>query len=672
MQEIRVTPAQLTDPSFAEQHAAEPSGDVRITLVDGDVLLPMQLALFNGLLWPIYQAFDIPITKDKVFFPDRKIDKDTNKAVYSFTADTVSRCNDQIYNELILKYKVKNHMEALTQIWLAINRIARFADRYTCSYLVSLDTLSLAKLCAQKPMKDLMNKRIDASHGTKYAEKQFSQFGSDMMKLLAKPDALHDNVLMPFMLTKLLKRNQLPQMFVAYGPRSDITDEMMHHVISSSAWSGLEGVEDYATESLSAKKAEYFNSAVIQDAQYFARRCRLAATNMPKLYAGSCGNTVTLPVVIDPEDKNNYIGKFVKVDDSTKDLLKTRKWEPQHGEDYSVELTPANIDRFVGREIQMWSPIFCKHTDGCCEHCAGYMHQRLGAYIPEGIHLGIFATTKVVSAVTQKILSAKHLIKTSSKEYVFNPRASKFFVKSGDAIVWQPGVVRGIRKCFVRIANECIQGPLNDLTRKILPTGVSFSRIDNVGIVNSKGETIEMVELANDDTVPYFSAYMMTYLQQHYKELKIDADYIDIPMKEFDFDRAFLKYTATNDDMVSYVKRVENFVTSRIVDYTSISSCLRDFAKTIWNKTEVNIFAIEIMLRGYLTSREVAGIPVIVDPYTLVTFSNQGDIISSAALSTKLAYQGVKDFFRDPEPTLNAIGTGYGFYDSLFNYARVE
>lgn len=672
MQEIHVTPEQLTDPAFAEQYAAHPEGDVLIKLKGGVVRLPMQLALFNALLWPVYQAFDIPITKDKVFFPDRKVDKDTKKAVYSFTADTISRCCDQIYNELILQYKIPNHMEALTQIWLAINRIARFADKFTCPYLVSLDTLSLAKLCAQKPMKELMNKRIDSSHGTKYAEKQFSQYGNEMMKLLAKPDALKDNVLMPFMLTKLLKRNQLPQMFLAYGPRSDITDEMMHHVISSSAWSGLEGIEDFATESLSAKKAEYFNSAVIQDAQYFARRCRLASTNMPKLYPGSCGNTITLPFVIDPEDKANYIGKFVKVDEETKDLLKTRKWAPQHGEDNSVELTYDNIDRFVGREIQMWSPIFCRHTDGCCEHCAGYMHQRLGAYIPEGIHLGVFATTKAVSAVTQKILSAKHLIKTSSKEFVFNPRASKFFTKSGDAIVWQPGVVRGIRKCSVRIESDCIQGPLNDLTRKVLPTGVSYSRVDKVGIVNAKGETIEVVELANEDTIPYFSAYMMSYLQQHYKELKVDADYIDVPMANFDFDRAFLKYTAVNDDMVSFVKRVENFVTSRVVEYNSIPNCLRDFAKTIWNKTDVNIFAIEIMLRGYLTDKDTAGIPVITDPYAQVTFSSQSDVISGAALSTKLAYQGVKDFFRDPEPTLNAIGTGYGYYDALYAYSRIE
>lgn len=668
---MTVSVQDIIRPEFIEQHHAT-QGDVTLKLADGPVVLPMRIVLFNAMLLPIYTTFRIKITKNELFWPDRTVDKETGKAIYSFTSETVTRCTNKAYNELILKYGVENYMDAVAQVWKAINRIAMFADKYTREYQVSLDALSLAKLCAQKPMKEIIEREIDTSHGIKYAEQQFEKTSKELMKVLGRPGLLKDNVLMPFMLTKLLKRNQVPQMFYAFGPRSDITDEMMKHVVSSSAWSGLRGIEDFATESLSAKKAEYFNSAVIQDAQYFARRCRLAASSMPRLYKGSCGSKVTIPYVIPAKNKFNYLGKFVKVDDSTKDLLKTRKWKPQCGEDYSVELTEENIDRFVEREIQMWSPFGCRHTDGCCEHCAGTMHQRLGAYIPDGIHLGVFSTTKAVSAVTQKILSAKHLIKTSSKEFLLNPRASKYLAKSGDAILWNSGVAKGISKCKMRLASECLLGPMNDLTRKLLPAGVSFSRIDKMAIVNPKGDVIDMIEVSDGTTVPFFSAYAMLYMQKHYKEIEVDSDYIDIPMHSFDFEKPLLKYTAVNDDMVSYVKRVEAFVTGEVSEYTSISSALHDFSELIYDKTDVNIFPIEIMLRSYLVSENSMSTPVITDPYQPVKFAGMSDVISGAALSTKLAYQGVNDFFRDPSPTLDAIGDGYAYNDTLFRFSTVD
>ena len=667
-----ITPQEASDPNFISAHAKDMKSDVLIKLDDGStVQLPVVMAIFQGLLWPAYTTFNIPITKNEIFWPDRKVDKDTGKAIYSFTSDTVKRCSDKIYNELILKYRIPNYMDGVAQIWLIINRFAMFADRHTREYQTSLDLLSLAKLYVQKPMKDICERTIDCTHGTKYAEKQFEQGGKELMAVLGKPGLLKDNVLMPFMLTKLLKRNQVPQCFFAYGTRSDIDDSMMKHAISASAFKGLNGVEDYAIESLSAKKAEYFNSAVIQDAQYFARRCRLASSTAPKLYKGSCGSDVTLTVEIPEKYKQHYIGKFVKVDDETRDLLAQREWQPQHGEDYSVELTEKNINRFIGRPVQMWSPFGCRHTDGVCEHCAGYMHQRLEAYCPEDIHLGVFYATKVVSAVTQMILSAKHLIKTSSKEFNFAPQAAKYFLKAGDAIVWQPGTVKGIRNCSVRLESGALIGSLNDLTRQTLPSGVSFSRVDKVGLLNSKGETIDVIQIGDGTTTPFFSGYMMQYMREHYKSIVQDGDYIDIPMKDFDFTKAFLRYTAVNDDMVSYVKRVEKFLMSRIREYTSISQALKDFSELVYTKAGVSIFAIEIMLRCYLRDEKFEGIPVLTDTNAPVRFAGMNDVISSASLTTKLAFQGLIEMFKDPQPTLHKIGNGYGYYDSLFNCAKV-
>jgi len=665
------TPKQIASQEFIDS-MAKVEGDLDVKLKDSTIKLPVQLAIFNGMLWSILLEFNVEPDINHVYFPDRDVDKDTGIISYSFTSDTVFDRICDIYNELILKYHIEPYMAVVASAFRCIQRFAIFADVHTREFQVSLDVLKMAKLMVQKPVKAIIDRKLDCTHGTKYAEKQMEQLTSDLMKILGNPVALKDNALLPFMLTKLLKRNQVPQMFGAYGTRSDITDEMKKHAISDAAFSGITSVQDFAIESLSAKKAAFFNNSVIRNAQYFARRCRLGASKLSTLYKGSCGSEVTIPFVIRPKFKKNFIGKFVKVDDKTRHLLAERKW-PQYDDD-SVELTKKNIDLFVDREIQMWSPFGCRYTDGVCEHCAGCMHQKLHAYIPDGIWIGVFLTTLVVSAVTQKILSAKHLIKTSSKEFILPQPTMKFMEKNGDALLWTKPAIQAIKhkKLMVRLEQGSFLGPLGDLTRKVLPTGVTFSKLERAALVDENGHVLDVFELTDGTTYPYLSGYTMYYLSKIYKKIRIDQDYVDIPMDEFDFTKAFLKYTAVNDDMVSYVDRVDKFVMNGVREHTSIQECLDVFSGLIYDKTDVHIFPIEMMLRGYLASQDSLKIPVITDPRAPVRFVGLGDVISDAALSTKLAYQGINAFFEDPTPTMQNIGSGEGFYDPLFAFGTLS
>ena len=665
------TPEQLVKWETVEQIAHQ-EADVNIVLQDGHTItLPTVLAVYNAFLWQVWLTFDQRITIDRVYFPDRKEDKETGTITYSLTSETIHSTLNRIYNELILKYNVEPYMNAVAAVFKCIQRFSVFADVHTREFHSTLDLISLAELCVQPAFKEIADRKIDCSHGTKYAEKQFEKLTNDMMKLLNNPTALNPNPLSMFMLTKLLKRNQVPQMFGAYGTRSDITDEMKKHAISESAMSGLKSAQDYGIEVLSARKAAVFNNTVIQKAQYFARRVRLGASKLHRLYHGWCGSEVTIPFTIRSKFKSNFLGKFVKVDDKTRHLLKDRKW-PQYPNDDSVELTKDNIDLFVDREIQMWSPFGCRHTDGVCEHCAGYMHQKLHAYIPEDIWLGVFLSTFVVSPVTQKILSTKHLIKTSSKEYVIPEMSRKYMDKSGDALLFNKNVARAIKnqKLMIRMEQNAFLGPLADVTRKILPMGNAFSSIPRIALVDINGHVYDVIELSDGSTLLYLSGYAMHYLRQIYKKIRIDKDYVDIPMEDFDFSKAFLKYTAVNDDMVGFVNRVDNFVMKDVRNFTSISECLDRFTSVIWDKADVNIFPIEMLLRGYLASENSYDIPVITDPREPVRFGGLGEIISDAALSTKLSFEGLNALFESPKPTLKSIGSGKGYYDPLYAFAK--
>lgn len=632
---------------------SEETGDVTIILSDGTkVLMPVRLALYNGLLWGAYVSLGVPVTTKRIFW------------IKGFDGNTTADCINVIYNELVLDLNI-HHMDVLAKIWFVKNNIFSFSYNHSRSYQASISALSLCRLFNQEPLQKIINQTLDPKLGTRTAEKKMELVNTELHKALQDPNLLHDNVLAPFMKTKLLKRNQLPQMFAMYGCRSDITDEMMMYPISASAMGGLENVQDFATESLSAKKAAFFNSEVIESAQYFARKCRLVGSQLPTLYKGWCGSQVTIPIVINPAYKKNFLGKYIKLPEDKLDLLKV---EPRKRyNDNSIRLTPENIDIFAGTTVDMWSPFGCKHTDGVCEHCAGYMYQRLEAYTPPGIHLGVYSATKAVSAVTQLILSAKHLIKTLSKEYNLPQYASRYFSKNGDALIWQSHLADKLKGAYVRINLNSI-GPISDLTRSSIPAGETFSNVDRVEIVRDN-EVVDILELSDGTTKPYLSNYTLQFMRKIYKKLKITPDTVDIPLDEFDFAKSLLRFKVVNDDMVSFVASVENFLSTQIKEYHSVPLLIKDFSNLLYSKTGIEIFYVEMMLKGFLITDQVDyRIPVLDKGDQYVNFGGLGPVITEAALSTKLSFERMEMLFSEVRAVLYDRGSGYGFNDRFFNF----
>lgn len=653
-----LTTHDITAPRFVEDHAEE-LGDCVVVFDNGaKVTMPKRLAMINGIFWEIFDKFEVEIKPENIFWID------------TITDETTNDISSEIYCDFVLKRRFE-YLHVLGAVWCAINRTLKFVHRNCREYAVSLDALTLDRLCMQPAMKEVCTRPIDTKDGTRSAEKQHSKITADLYKLLGTPGALAYNPLKPYMDTKLLKRNQLPQMFCSYGPRSDIDDRMMKYVIQSNAFSGLKDIYDYATEYLSAKKAQFFNTDVIRKAQYFARRMRLGASRIHKVYPGWCGSTVTLPYTIDPKFKLNFLGIYIKV--TKEEYAKYNTPEMIHMfDDCSIELTKDNIDDFVGREIQMWSPFCCRHTDGVCEHCAGYMNQHMIAFIPPDIQIGVFCATHLSSVITQKILSAKHLIKTSSKEFVLNRMALKYLSKNSDALLWQAANIGLLKKSYLRVSVADI-GPISDLLNHPLPSGEAWSTIDSFKLVGQSGNVIEEVYLTDDTTHPYFSNYAMTYMKQHFKDIKSDnAEFIDIPLKDFDFGKPIFMYTAVNDDMLTYVLGTDRFLCSKICDYRSIGKCLQDFSTLVYSKSDINIFYIEMMLRAFLIT--VGGkdhtIPVITDPYAPVEFDKMSSMISESALSTKLSFERLEELFERPEPTMFDRGNYYGFNDALLGMSK--
>jgi hypothetical protein len=297
------------------------------------------------------------------------------------------------------------------------------------------------------------------------------------------------------------------------------------------------------------------------------------------------------------------------------------------------------------------------------------MNQKMTAFVPPGMQIGVYSATHFVSRMTQKILSAKHLIKTNSIEFVLGTVARKYLSKNSDVLFWQSSMTKWLQKYNLRIQVKDI-GTVSDLQHENLPGGRSWSKIGMFSLVNDQGNIIDSVELTDGTTYPYFSGAAMEYMRKVFNDITVTSEFIDIPLKGFDFHKPIFKYTTVNDDMMAYVDSVKAFLSNSIGDYRSIPKCINDFSELVFTKTDINIFYIEVMLRAFLISKGGVdhSIPVIEDPLKDVEFDKMGSMISESALSTKLAFERLSELFIHPEPTLKARGSGYGFPDPHFNF----
>ena len=613
---------ELVKPGFADaiMQSGCDKGYVNVVFADNVMIkIPTRVFILNLLFWEPNISFGVlPISKDV-----------TN--IKSITTDSIKDIQTKLYKRCIKVRPDVPYMQIIMAYLYNVDRLSNFIQHYLGYYMPSIDVLGLARMMQNPALKKLASHRYNDKLGTKVAEQQGKSMTAELIKHIKDPN-LPNNILLPYMQAGTLKTNQIPQFLLAYNARSDVDDTMKRHIISESSFSGLKTVEDFATESLSAKKSIYFSRDVIRKSQYFGRKMRLACAAIEKIYPGSCGSEGWIPFVIDERVAHNYIDRII-IDGNERVLL-----------------DKSNISKYVNKPVKLVSQFACRHTDGLCEHCAGYGEDILIKYMPPEIHIGLLSSSKVSSTVSQKILSAKHLISTSSKEYALPESAQKYMVKIEDAIFWKPESEKYFDTLRMRVPNEAIS-QISDLNLDTLPNAESYSKIPYIELVKDD-EVVDIINLEADVFVPYFSTQTLEFMHERYRGIKVDDEFTTIPLNGLDVKEPFLKFVILNDDMITYTKHVAEFLGSRMINYTTVTDCVRDFAAVVYQKSSINSFFIETVVRSHLIAgKDDYRIPVVTDPNN-VCFGNLADIISESSVSGKLAFEQLKSYLSSPSTPL--------------------
>lgn len=543
--------------------------------------------------------------------------------------------------------------------WIAVNRLFNLSLGDREAYIQSSDALDLVLMNQQEPLRKLSSMTFPDEEGTDKAEKRLEAASEELIDLLGTRGKLEFNPLINFMECGILNPRQIIQVHVAYGPRADITDKLAKHIISESTMSGLKSLKDFAIESLSAKKSTLYSRTVIEDTQYFNRKQRLCTNGIRYLYKGDCGNRVTVPFVLPNKASflKNMFGKRFIVD----------------GKEYVMGKETAR--QFAGKRVEFISPLTCRHKDGICEHCMGIANKHVKAFYSPGIHIGNLAAAYFSGSVSQMVLSAKHLIKTATKQYFMNSAAGTYFACSGSGIFLNPNLIkRGYSDCAFRFPAKDFLGQITDLHLggiSVLPEASIFSKISGAQFcvkIGDKWTPMEIFSLDNEGLCPFLSTAFLQHMRNCYNDIVLDEEEgeeaVLVPLKGFNWQKPVMRYMAINDDMIAFSNRLINFFKSKIKNHGSISGCVQELATILYSKSKLPFAYLEIVLRAFIegdvTPEMVAG------TCAHAIFGSTDDILSERSVSNKLSYQKVLSYLDDPRVFTEI--KPYGYYDSFFGF----
>jgi hypothetical protein len=365
---------------------------------------------------------------------------------------------------------------------------------------------------------------------------------------------------------------------------------------------------------------------------------QLVCSSVIELYEGNCGSNVTVAFRIKEKTKNNVIGKFI-IDNGQ-----------------LICLTKDNIDSYVGKIVQLRSPMTCRYRNGVCEVCGGRIYSNFNFKLSPGI----ISSIHTVESVTQKILSAKHLVKTMSiiyripidLEHIFEARNTSEIAWHKDFISkWSSGKFDDDLKLGVPYDS------FRNFTDVKLIRGdsvyeTSMSNLNAIYIRKGDKVIIEANMQIGKDNMPSFSIDMLKHIRDNFARLENKDGCIWIPLTGTEH-MSLMVTKIMNDNMLTFVKRVDDFFKTDIKKFRTNSSVLEAATDILYDKVSVNITHIETVLKAFqITSDTDRSIPRVEDTND-VQYRGMDDILTHRHVGSKLAYEDLKNYIHAAETYLN-------------------
>lgn len=406
-----------------------------------------------------------------------------------------------------------------------------------------------------------------------------------------------DNPIAIGYLTNTMNKDQLKQMLASRGFVTEINSAIFKTPVTKSFVMGLTDIYSFTIESRAAVKAAYYSKVAVEKSEYFAREWQLVTSIVERIWYGDCGSTDYMEWYVRSE-KDSPLGK------TDLDLM-IGTW--YLNEDTGKLQAITKEDRhLIGKTIKIRTALGCNHKDPSkvCSVCYGEL-----AY---GVHshtgLGYISSTTVSAAISQKLLSAKHLTSSAKAASTKLEEEAKnyFVIKDGTDIHFRSSVrLDGNTKYKLLIPQEQVQGmsTLNESTDVDNLYIGKISKIDTVYLEVNKASSVYMYEIKlktnNRDAVLTRDA--LKYIIEHKAPLD-DSDRVVIDLGEWDNSKSLFELPEIEFNFLELSNTVKGLFKSMKTkngEFLKSEDLLRKVYDLVNLKLNVNLALLEVIVYAF-------------------------------------------------------------------------
>ena len=416
---------------------------------------------------------------------------------------------------------------------------------------------------------------------------EYSEITAEISRRRKRFEEIIDNDPKLKKLSLFLKCNnsgQYEQMFIGIGPKADIFGHIMEHVPNTNFLKGMENVDDFYTLSQTTRKILIITHKSVSSSGYLARKLGLLLTDTdldipePKKKKKKDKDKKVKKTFSDTNDCETKHYLEVLVDsEATLKRLKYRFYKLNR-DDKKLKMINADESDLIGKVIYLRSPITCADANGICKTCYGSLY-----IINKRLHIGYLAALYLTSVLTQRLLSAKHLIKTKALDVkwtnaeleLFNIEKSEVFSSNADT-------------------NVVLLLKQEDITEDE-DTGQYYT--DVLYVMKGKQEP-KPLNLSD-------SFWLSADLLENISDYKVTGGY-EIKLKDW-FDRPAFELLVKNEEMTTSLNKIKKIIDNK--DHLGIDGSYNEIYRAIidilnTNRISIDSVHVELIIRELLVDAE--------------------------------------------------------------------
>lgn len=310
----------------------------------------------------------------------------------------------------------------------------------------------------------------------------------------------------------------------------------------------------------------------------------------------------------------------------------------RNGIEFYTGPNPATTHKdLIGKTIYLRSPITCASAargEGICYRCYGNL-----AHTNNGLNVGKFAAEELSSQLTQRLLSAKHLLESAVQKTEWVGPFDKFFdigfgtIKIADDFNEKKFKLE-INKDEIEQDSEYDQGDYNDF-------------ISHFSIIDPNGFSTDIHTVNNDDI--YLAPAFCDLVNR--KKADVDGNvYFDLDELK---DTELFAIQVTNNGLALTLEKIKALFNKKaeVDSFSNITEWISAIFNTV-NDGGLSIDAVhlEVMVSNQITRPETNLLKCQWEypnePYKMITLNES--LRDNPSVTISLMYEKIKDQFRNP------------------------